>query len=149
MRVNGSVQQLRARLKAHGVSQSAPVTSAWAAFKEFAAIRVAGRDSIGDDEGDGFIFQWGRFGRTYEVDFTRQYVLRNDDIQQVNLSVKFAHAPLRLPEGNGKWSFDLPGDRSKQRLEWIAGVEASQLFRAITAANAKPVGYETWQQDVD
>jgi hypothetical protein len=149
MRVEGSVEQLRSLLKAHGVHQGAPVSSAWAAFKDFAALRVAGRDIISDAEGDGFIFQWGASGRTYEVDFTRQYVLRNEDIQQVNLAVKFAHAPLHLRAGNGKWSFDLPGDRSRQRSEWIDGVESSQLFRAITGSNLKPVAYDVWQESVD
>jgi hypothetical protein len=149
MRVKGSVQTLRARLKAHAVRDGTPVRSAWAAFKEFAATRVAARDITGDAEGDGFLFQWAPAGRTFQVFFTRQYVLRNDDIQQVNLVVKFAKAPIHLKPGNGKWSFDLPGDRSKRRVEWIEEVESSQLFRAITAQGVRPLSYDTFQESAE
>jgi len=159
LRVNGSVQTLRSLLRAHGVrvdGSAGSVRSAWAAFKEFAAVPIAEDEVIGEAEGDGFLLQWGTYERTFgkhertfQVEFTRQYVLRNDDLQQVHLVVNFAQAPIDVAPGNGTWSFDLPGDHSSQLSAWIDEVEASRLFAAITASHVEPLAYDVWQDSAE
>lgn len=159
LHVQGSVQKLRAQLKAHGVrldGSAGSVQSAWAAFKEFARIRVAADEVVSGAEGDGFLLQWGTYervvghgDRTFQVEFTRQYVLRSDDIQQVHLVVNFSQAPLDIASGNGIWSFDLPGDRASQVTAWIDDVESSRLFGAITAPQVTPLAYDVWQDSAE
>lgn len=159
LRVEGSVQTLRSLLKARGVrldGSAGSMQTAWAAFKQFAALPIAESDIISEVEGDGFLFQWGAYDRlfgrrerTFQVEFTRQYVLRNEDIQQVHLVVNFARAPLDLPSNNnGDWSFDLPGADRAARLEvWIDEVESSEVYRA--AVRARPLAYDVWQDSAE
>jgi hypothetical protein len=81
------------------------------------------------------------------VEFTRQYVLK-DDIQQVHLVVNFARASLEVPAGEGNWSFDLPGrDRSSRLAAWIDEVEASTVYRA--AAHTRALAFDVWQDSAD
>jgi hypothetical protein len=68
LHVRGSVQKLRALLNANGVrpdGSAGSVGSARAAFKEFAAIPVDADEVVDEAEGEGFIFQWGTYGRVF------------------------------------------------------------------------------------
>jgi len=102
LHVTDSAARLTSLLQQHGVDlivvrgqRPAPLGRAWQAFEQFAALDVAG----GDVEDDAFLFEAGVFdsgtkwGRTFMLDFVRQYGMKDGDIQQVHLT---AHFPAKV-----------------------------------------------------
>ena len=93
-----SATRLTSLLQQNGVEvitvrgqKPAPLGKAWHAFEQFAALDVAG----GDVEDDAFLFEAGvydsgtKWGRTFMLDFVRQYGMKDGDIQQVHLTAHF------------------------------------------------------------
>jgi hypothetical protein len=74
----------------------APLSSAWRAFEQFAALRVSSGDLEDDPMADALLFEagtydfGGKWGRSFEVTFVRQYGMKNGDLQQVHLVAHFA-----------------------------------------------------------
>ena len=105
MHVSDSVPRLIALLRRDGVrigqGQAEPgsIGSAWRAFQEFAKLPVAKQELSSDPMADALLFEFGTFdwgdkwGKTFEVDFVRQFGMRNGDLQQVHL---VAHFPAQV-----------------------------------------------------
>ncbi len=72
--------------------------SAWAAFKEFAAVPVQRSELSDEPLSDGLLFEFGVFafggkwGKTFQLNFVRQLATADGDLQQVHLVVHFAPA---------------------------------------------------------
>jgi hypothetical protein len=154
LRAAGSEHVLKQLLTSHGVKldgSAGSLQSAWEAFKQFAEIPVSVNDVVASGEGDGFILQWGTYPRErrFQLDFTRQYVLRTEDIQQVHLVLNFPNT-VGGKAGNGAWSFDLPGAGRRERLAaWTSDVESSVIYQALIAADARPESYDVWQESAE
>jgi hypothetical protein len=135
MRVNGSDSRLTALLREHGVrvgrnqAQSPEsLRSAWQAFRSFSAIRVDSDDLSSEQPNDDLLFEFGVFdfggkwGRTFQLAFVRQYATADGELQQVHLVAHFpatAFAPIQArlatePCGDGQCptscSFGDPND---------------------------------------
>jgi hypothetical protein len=87
---------------------AASVGSAWEAFKAFAAAPVASGQLSNDDLNDGLLFEFGTFdfggkwGKTFEMDFVRQFATRNGDLQQLHLVIHFTPQVFRQLRGHIK-----------------------------------------------
>ena len=92
-------------LRRHGVDPDAvaDVGAAWAAFEEFLQIEVDGTVSPEDEDGDGFIVQWGRWSwndNRPSLSFTRQLGIPDADdphgqpsYWQIDLAMTFEDEP--------------------------------------------------------
>lgn len=96
--VSGGSQKLTALLRQHDLEpgeQAAPTASlgrAWRAFKRFAAVPVRSDELSDEPESDGFLFEFGLFDGSFEMDFVRQLATSDGDLQQVHLDVTFPPA---------------------------------------------------------
>jgi hypothetical protein len=72
-----------------------PLSVAWAAFKEFAAVPVRPSELSDEPLSDGLLFEFGVFdfggkwGETLQVIFVRQLTTADGDLQQVHLVAHF------------------------------------------------------------
>lgn len=115
-------------LRRHGLDPSAvtDVAEAWAAFAEFLQIEVDGILSPVDQDGDGFIVQWGRSswnGYRPSLSFTRQ------------LAIPDAEDPAWQPS---YWQLDLAMTFEDQ--PGLAGLD--ELNESDTGFSFTPVGPE-------
>jgi hypothetical protein len=126
------------------------LSTAWEAFKAFAALPVDSSDLSSYEPNDDLLYEFGvydwgdHWGKTFQVSFTRQYGTADGDIQQVQL---VAHYPPSAGESVGSstvWGSLLGSNDDNQRTtNWIQSVEASKAFRR--ALSQRPLGYEVWQ----
>jgi len=70
-------------LRSHELDPDAvdDVARAWSAFQEFVQVQIDGIEPA-EDDGDGFIVQWGRWGRNDDrpaLLFTRQFAVSDED----------------------------------------------------------------------
>jgi hypothetical protein len=102
IRVADSIPRLTSLLRSNGVkirtdtqTKPAPLASAWKAFSQFAALSVSRKDLENDSMADALLFEagtydfGGRWGRTFQLSFARQYGMKDGDLQQVHLIAYF------------------------------------------------------------
>jgi hypothetical protein len=156
MRVADSKSRLMAFLRERGIkvgpnAEQGPesLRLAWEAFKSFAAIPVASGELTSFEPNDDFLYEFGtydwgdKWGKTFQVDFVRQYGTADGDIQQVRLA---AYYPASAGEELGSstvWGSMLGGSADEQRQRWIESVESSPAFQRLLSQ--EPLGYEVWQ----
>ncbi|MFI5531235.1 hypothetical protein ACIA8O_22160 [Kitasatospora sp. NPDC051853] len=137
-------------LRAHGLDPEGvgEVGRAWDAFREFVQVPLGG---LVEDDGDGFIVQWGRWswhdGRP-SLGFSRQLGLWEDgevELWSVELTLFFDEDPAWAGLGNGDggtgFRFDPVGDGRGAALDGIAASvgtvpEVAALWRAAPVGSA-------------
>ncbi|MFF7503745.1 hypothetical protein ACFZBM_30480 [Streptomyces lavendulae] len=148
-------------LRRHGLDPDTvdDVARAWSAFQEFVQVQIDGIEPA-DDDGDGFIVQWGRWGWNDDrpaLVFTRQFAVsdegdRDDEFWQpqrwsVELELFFADAPAWADLDKMAWTnsmgfdFDPIGHERAATLAQIATFietlpQVSAMWRAIPVDSA-------------
>ncbi len=148
-------------LRRHGLDPDAvdDVARAWSAFQEFVQVQIDGIEPA-EDDGDGFIVQWGRWGwndNCPTLAFTRQFAVndeddRNEEFWQpqrwnIELELFFADAPAWADLDNMPWTnsmgfdFDPIGHERTAMLAQIAAFietlpQVSAMWRATPIGSA-------------